>query len=116
MALSVTQLTAKKERLSTQLEKIEETTATKVVALNKAHEERIEALNEAHTTKITATTDGVQGRKDKLAEEIADVETLLEQQVATLQAQIDAIRGISETVKTDDFGLDIDEESEDELV
>ena len=87
MALSVKQLTDKKVRLSTQLETLSADT-----------EAKIEKLNEAHELKVSATRAGIIPRSEKLAEDIAEVETLLQNEVATLQAQIEAIRGISETV------------------
>ncbi len=109
MATNVKQLHEKKVRLSTQLENltadteakiasVEASHTTKVEELTTAFEANIAKLTEAKDLKVSATRVGITSRKEKLEAEIAEVDSTLQQEVATLQAQIEAIRGIAETV------------------
>lgn len=109
MAANVKQLHEKKVRLSTQLENLTADTEAKIVSLEASHitkvaelttafETNIAKLTEAKDLKVSATRVGITSRKEKLEAEIAEVDSTLQQEVATLQAQIEAIRGIAETV------------------
>lgn len=109
MAANVKQLHEKKVRLSTQLENLTADTEAKIVSLEASHttkvaelttafEANIAKLTEAKDLKVSATRVGITSRKEKLEAEIAEVDSTLQQEVATLQAQIEAIRGIAETV------------------
>ena len=109
MATNVKQLHDKKVRLSTQLENLTADTEAKIVAVETSHttkvaelttafEANIAKLTEAKDLKVSATRVGITSRKEKLEAEIAEVDSTLQQVVATLQAQIEAIRGIAETV------------------
>ena len=109
MATNVKQLHEKKVRLSTQLENLTADTEAKIVSLEASHttkvaelttafETNIAKLTEAKDLKVSATRVGITSRKEKLEAEIAEVDSTLQQEVTTLQAQIEAIRGIAETV------------------
>lgn len=111
IALNATQLTAKKVRLAEQLSKVVSDIEAKIEGINKAHEERIVALNEANDIKVQATRNGIVARKETLETQIDETDVLIQEQVATLQAQIDAIKGASEAIQAP--VVDTENDSED---
>ena len=106
---NVKQLTDKKTRLTEQLAtlsadteakivKVEESHVAKVAELTKTFDANIVKLTEAKDLKVSATRVGITARKEKLEADIIEVDEALQNEVATLQAQLDAIRGVADSI------------------
>lgn len=90
---NVKTLQTKKANLTEQLTKIETNVETVVLKLTEAHQIKIAELNTAFDAKVKAQRDGIVGKKERLSEELANVNAELKAEIGALQAQIDEIRG-----------------------
>lgn len=96
---NVKSLTTKKAALTEKLNKLTETTEAKIARLEKAHAEHIADVNAKFEAKVNAARDGIVGARERLEEEIAKLDKELHAEIGALQAQIDAIRGVSASVE-----------------
>jgi len=112
-------LLARKEALKGSLEKFEESNAkdlakieAKEVALNEKAvkaQALLDGLETAKTELATAKEELVStatGRKERIIEGIAELDAQIQEEVGALQAQLDAIRGVTPTEPAQDFGTE----------
>ena len=95
---NVNALTKKKAKLEESLVNVETTTEAKVAELTAHCETAIKQMADRFQEKIDGVKNGVAGKKERLQEEIAEVNAELQKEIGALQAQIDAIRGTATTV------------------
>jgi len=108
-------LLARKEALKGSLEKFEESNAkdlakieAKEIALNEKAvkaQALLDGLETAKTELATAKEELISsstGRKERIVEGIADLDAEIQKEVGALQAQLDAIRGVTPVADTQD--------------